>query len=443
VYVVANTARTDRQAVKTAPAKDMAARRKDTTDGQATSAEAAERIGELPVLEWENKLRKQLETGGLWIRDTQGPTYQELRPYGPRKTSGFPVYSDLETRLLQVEKHPDPVIAHVLATCSAYAYSGVETVSMIMARMGLEENHCRMIASSVDAMFIRSTSFVIQSKSGKVAILCYRGTEPMNFINWMTDTDVEPERMGYHFGDPCATVHAGFYRNVRATRYEVMWALKRACDGRSVRDSLPDDLNGAGLPKMDKLEALYITGHSLGGAMAALMAVMLRHERKYRDNGKNIVDLLRAVYTFGQPMIGDDSFAKACEKDPFLREKVIRYIYDSDVVPHLPPRTTGPFRHFGRECQYRIPHLRHSVLGLSKYLGFPYNPREGDVKEQKNPARQTLSALGGVGLALLAFVGSRVQPLRSLPVMYSFEDHRPHHYIAALTPYGVPNEFGD
>jgi hypothetical protein len=425
VEVVPNTVRPDQQAVKAAPAK------------------AAGRIQEVPVLELEKKLREELETGGLWIRDAQGPTYEELRPFGPRETPGFPVYSDLETRLLEAEQHPDPVIAHVLATCSAYAYSGADTVSMIMARMGLEANNCRMIASSVDAMFIRSTSFVIQSKSGKVAILCYRGTVPTSFINWMTVTDVEPERMAYHFGDPCATVHAGFYRNVRATRYQVMWALKRACDGRSVREPLPDDADGTGLPKMDKLEALYITGHSLGGAMAAMMAVMLRHERKYRDDSHDITDLLRGVYTFGQPMIGDHSFAKACEKDPFLRENVIRYVYDSDVFPHLPPKSTGPFRHFGRECRYQIPHLRHSVFGLSRYLGYPYNPREGELREQQKPARQVLSGLGGLGLGLLAFVGSRIQPLRSLPAIYSVEDHLPHHYIAALTPYGVTNEFGD
>jgi hypothetical protein len=48
-----------------------------------------------------------------------------------------------------------------------------------------------------------------------------------------------------------------------------------------------------------------------------------------------------------------------------------------------------------------------------------------------------------LGIAALAFLGNAIQPLRSLPFMYSFEDHRPHHYITALTPYGVPNEFGD
>jgi hypothetical protein len=65
------------------------------------------------------------------------------------------------------------------------------------------------------------------------------------------------------------------------------------------------------------------------------------------------------------------------------------------------------------------------------------------VLRETGDTRQTASFLGGFGLAALAFVGGRVQPLRSLPVVYSFEDHRPQHYIAALTPPGVQNEFGD
>jgi hypothetical protein len=383
----------------------------------------------LSVPVWEDLLRDQLRAGGLWTRDARGPSYAELRPYGPRTTPGFPVYADLEARLLDAREHPDPVIAHTLATCSAYAYSSAETVSMIMARMGLEENHCRMISSSVDAMFIRSTAFLVQSRSGRVAILCYRGTEPMNFINWMTDADVEPERMNYRFGDPGATVHAGFYRNVRATRYEVTTALKHACHGRSVCGPFPEGL--------ERLEALYVTGHSLGGAMAAMMAVMLRHEKKYRDD---ITSRLRAVYTYGQPMIGDPAFARACENDRFLYDQVIRYIYDSDVVPHLPPMTSGPYRHFGREYHYRVPHVRNTVLDLARH---PHDGREGRLEERDTPVRQTASLLGGAGLAVLSFIGNRLRPLRSLPAVYSFEDHRPHHYITALTPPGVQNEYGD
>lgn len=398
----------------------------------------------LSLPEYERKLRDELDIGGLWVRDTRGPSREQLRPYGPRDTFGFPVYPNLESHLLGSEEHPDAIIAHVLATCAAYSYSDAGTLSTIMARMGLIENHCRMVATSVDGMFIRSTAFLIQSNSGRVAILSYRGTEPANAINWLTDADVVPERMGYGFGDPGATVHAGFYRNVRATRHEVMWALKRACNGGSVRHPLPDEPDGAGPARpAGELEALYITGHSLGGAMAAMMGVMLKHERKYRTSDENIAELLKAVYTFGQPMIGDANFAKACQRNPFLREKVIRYVYDSDVVPHLPPRTAGSFRHFGREWAYRIPHLRHGVFGAVRCLGSAYDTHSGEWREHRKTAGQTLSALGGVGLAVTAFVADKVQPLRSLPVLYSFEDHRPHHYIAALTPYGVTNEFGD
>jgi hypothetical protein len=389
---------------------------------------------EPPSLEWGQRLRDVLDVGGLWIRDTKAPTYAQLRPFMTDPTTeGFPVYKDLATRMLEAEQ-PDETVRHVLATCSGYAYSGAETVSTIMARMGLANNHCRMVASSTDAMFISSTAYLVQSECGRVVILCYRGTEPLNFISWLTDGDVDPERIGYQFGNPCSTVHAGFYRNVRATRYQVMSGLERAWHGRSVRTPLMEDLE----PDLSRVEALYLAGHSLGGAMAALMAVMLRHETKYAE----IASVLRGVYTFGQPMVGDHRFAEACQQDDFLREKVLRYVYDSDVVPHLPPATSGAFRHFGREFRYRIPHHRNTAAGLLRMLGAPAEPVRGRWEE---PARPTGQMLSGIGLALgaSAFVANKFQLARLLPTVYSFEDHLPHHYIAAVTPYGVKNEFGD
>jgi len=40
-----------------------------------------------------------------------------------------------------------------------------------------------------------------------------------------------------------------------------------------------------------------------------------------------------------------------------------------------------------------------------------------------------------------AFLADKV--LRGLPLQFSFIDHGPQHYDAALTPPGTPNEFGD
>ncbi|GAA4473716.1 hypothetical protein GCM10023094_07900 [Rhodococcus olei] len=40
-------------------------------------------------------------------------------------------------------------------------------------------------------------------------------------------------------------------------------------------------------------------------------------------------------------------------------------------------------------------------------------------------------------------VTSKFRLLRGLPFRFSLGDHGPQHYIAALTPRGIANEFGD
>jgi hypothetical protein len=91
--------------------------------------------------------------------------------------------------------HPVDDIAYALATCSGYAYSCAKAVAMMMARMGLEKNHCLEIKLTDDAMFINSTAYLVQSEDGRIVILCYRGTSPQNLIDWLLDADVDPEKI--------------------------------------------------------------------------------------------------------------------------------------------------------------------------------------------------------------------------------------------------------
>ena len=350
----------------------------------------------------------------MLIKDCIAPSYETLRPMKPLTTPTFPVYPKLTETLATTATHPDPTIAHVLGTCTGYSYSDADTVAMIMARVGLNDNHCRMIAESVDVMFIRSTSFLIQSHDGRVLILCYRGTEPVNLINWLTDFDTHPEKVAIPLpGAPGPfDVHAGFYRNVRATRYQVVATLERALKGRSVL--------AEGDPMPHPLEALYITGHSLGGAMAAMMAIMLRTEPAYAP----IAEKLKAVYTYGQPMIGTPALADACSKDPFLGERVIRYIYSHDIAPQLPPTASGPFAHFGLEQQYVI------------------RGAGGQWVANPQPTKQLRHVLE-VLVSPLTLLGGGFRVLRHVPFRASVEDHLPQHYIPALTPPDVRSEFGD
>jgi hypothetical protein len=362
---------------------------------------------------------------GVIVQDTTAPNYAVLRPLNPAAPGIFPVYGNLTDRFRNPANpfdprtiHPDRTIAHVLATCAGYAYSDANTVSTVMARMGLAENNCRMIAEYVDAMFIMSTSFVVQSSDGTVVILCYRGTQPTSLINWLTDADVDPAKVRFA-GSLGASgpydVHAGFYRNVRATRYKITETLLRAKAGIAVTASSPEEMEA----RLKPMEVLYITGHSLGAAMAAIETVLARTERNYQAS---FDETFKATYTFGQPMIGSPELAAACNADQFLGTNVVRFIYQKDPVPHLPPRTTGRSANFGKEYQFD-----RGVWGM----------RSGH-----NAAKQ-MQVTGEFVVSGLGIIVRALPPLRKLPIEYQLYDHGPQQYIQALTPRGVPSEFGD
>jgi hypothetical protein len=73
-----------------------------------------------------------------------------------------------------------------------------------------------------------------------------------------------------------------------------------------------------------KERPLWVTGHSLGGALALLTAWRL---------SRNFI-AVQEIVTFGAPMIGNDAAAKAFERA--FSGKIFRYVDLEDVVPHLP-----------------------------------------------------------------------------------------------------------
>jgi hypothetical protein len=345
---------------------------------------------------------------------TRGPSFADLRPAGEPVDAGgdFPVYDRLVDRLARPPDTPDDVVRHVLATCCGYAYGDKDVVAMMLARMGLERANLAEIAMSVDAMLLRSTAYIVQSKDGRIVILCYRGTPPMDLISWALDAEIEPEQVDIgRAGDPLrGDVHGGFYRNVRAIRSDVVKALLRAVEGRSIVRG------GGGVVK--PLEALYITGHSLGGAMALLMAMMLRKTQPGTDYGK-IADKLRAVYTFGQPMVASRQLADDLQQDQFFRNKLVRHIYNRDVIPQLPP--LGDYAHFGQEYQYDV---KAGCWQRSERLTAQLTDREAwlDVVA-------TLTSLWRPARAVALFEGR-------VGITERVHDHYPVRYVAAAAPSG-------
>ena len=315
----------------------------------------------------------------------------------------FPIYPDPTEELLRAHattSDRDPAVAHILGVLAGYAYGDTATVATMASRLGMAGSACVRIAQAVDAMLIFSTAYLLQSRCGRVAILCYRGTEPTNLANWLGDADVGSHAVDV--GGARLTVHSGFYRNVRATRWAILELLHAALRGES--------LAGASTCVDHPLEALYVTGHSLGGAMAVLFALGLAGQAEHRALGEH----LRAVYTFGQPLAISGPLPEAAAA---LGEKVFRHVHGRDIIPSLPPRVWGPLEHFGHEF--------HDA---------------GGQWHRRAPLTAQLANLRDAGRSLLGMLA----PVRKRgSLRYTMDDHGPHHYISALRPAGRVTEFGD
>ncbi len=86
---------------------------------------------------------------------------------------------------------------------------------------------------------------------------------------------------------------------------------------------------------------LFVTGHSLGGALAALAAVSLETQGFHVDG----------LYTFGQPRVGDWEFVNKLPVN--FRQRSFRFVNNNDVVPLIPPpftlrNLTRLYGHFGQ-----------------------------------------------------------------------------------------------
>jgi pimeloyl-ACP methyl ester carboxylesterase len=158
------------------------------------------------------------------------------------------------------------------------------------------------------------------------------------------------------------------------------------------------------------LEALYVTGHSLGGAMAALFALTVCGNRAHEA----MADRLRAVYTFGQPMAITRPLPTAVAD---AGTRLFRLVVAGDPVPALPPASFGPFLHFGQEYRFAAGEWHRSEIAVEQLANLRAIPR-----------------------SLLAFLPAGNHRRRS---RYSIARHAPDCYIAALRPAGRVTEFGD
>ena len=135
-------------------------------------------------------------------------------------------------------------------------------------------------------------------------VLAFRGTEK-KISDWLTDARCIPTVDGK------TKVHAGFLeaftKKTDAAGQTVEDVVKKILTQQDAKDE-----SGNTLP-------LFITGHSLGGALALLATRLVAP------------DVNGACYTFGAPRVANYEFFR------FIKTPVFRIVNSSDIVPRVPP----------------------------------------------------------------------------------------------------------
>lgn len=207
-----------------------------------------------------------------------------------------------------------PGTAHVLAVCAQAAYLDGDKVEPWVGQIGEIRSFGWFDANSTQA-------FVIEGENS--IIISFRGTEPTSLTDWMSDLNTA--LVG---GPGGGLVHEGFQMALLAIWKDLLEYLFTLRNGST-----------------DK-KTLWITGHSLGGALATLAAAKLRLEREQPVNG---------VYTFGQPRVGDIKFRQAYDLDMGARH--FRLVHNNDIVPRVPFRAMS-YRHAGQLVYFNYQRLR-------------------------------------------------------------------------------------
>jgi predicted lipase len=152
---------------------------------------------------------------------------------------------------------------------------------------------------------LRYTTGVIAEKDDAI-IVAFAGTDPGVWETLATDFDIRP------IGGQ--NTHGGFQAAADAAQDRVRHAIDR-----SQATSRP----------------LFITGHSLGAALAALASQFAAQSHAPP----------KAVYAFGMPRVGGESFCN--DYNDVLGSITYRFVHGLDVVARIPTSAIG-FRHVGR-----------------------------------------------------------------------------------------------
>ncbi|MFQ5527671.1 MAG: hypothetical protein ACE5GX_15595 [Thermoanaerobaculia bacterium] len=194
----------------------------------------------------------------------------------------------------------DLVNARATARASALAYKKKEEILKTLQSWGFANARFFSNRGTGTQGFVAGNDDMI--------LVAFRGTESGELKDWRTDAKIKkiPGKGGGH-------VHRGF----KAALESVSTPMAQAV--RAFRD---------------KGQPVFVTGHSLGAALAGLAVGASKTER---------IDIA-GLYTYGMPRVGNKTFASKF-KDRYGK-RAFRVVNNNDIVTRIPLRTMG-YKHVG------------------------------------------------------------------------------------------------
>ena len=202
----------------------------------------------------------------------------------------------------------DPELGVLLVQASMLAYEKDDLINTHAKAWGFSKVECfTETAGDADAQ-----AFAAYDESRDTMLISFRGSESMD--DFRADVDITAVD-GTEYGG--GRVQEGFEVQLRALLPKLEDFVKKHPNAR-----------------------LMLSGHSLGGAMAALFHGWCLKRGIHVDQ----------TYTCGQPPVGDEGWKAGVEQLAREREKpdrpvnMFRYVYGTDPVPHAPT-----FSHTGQQ----------------------------------------------------------------------------------------------
>jgi hypothetical protein len=216
----------------------------------------------------------------------------------------------------------------------------VSILSFVMARQLAAAAAAAYRQSTVNDPRTRACANVTVDSGGNIIVAFKGSSDPVDFLQ-----DAKFEMIGLNWPDieAAVKVHTGFLEDFNAIKEELVKQVRQLLGQRmGSRDSLPP--NTTTHESNNPFDpGVFITGHSLGGALAMLCALEFCRE----------LLPVSGVYTFGQPRAGNAAFANLFDATfapggSKLKDITFRVVNQNDIVPRTPGWLLG-YRHCGNE----------------------------------------------------------------------------------------------